>query len=523
MAVAAVFSTSSRMLALSRHSLLSPLLSVTSFRRFYKGDSPTDSQKDMIEIPLPPWQERTDESIETKRARLLYESRKRGMLENCILLSLFAKEHLQRMTEKQLNLYDRLINEPSNDWDIYYWATGRRFYTRKMAHSEVELNRPPGALSHSIMMGKLPLGVVSPYVKMSSGGYTDPLKFYATSYCTAYGREDFKPRVGSHVGTGYKSNFQPVVSCQDSLEALDNPARGYSLEQARDHFQSVASQSYRPLEVPDGKHPLPWSMHQTSSGYGREKPSAGPPTKEVQKVHFDTQEHGPQAITGLEPREVPLLHQQQGQDPLERENFRYGPRFMTSEYSSKYLRDPLDQPDFLQKKLIGAKEGSGFTKQSHQSPIVFQPPSQALPGDLALLPGQSVTKSDFLPKTHLHGDEFLPVLARGSKRETAFSRGNERILNPRVPPPCPEPSSVSHQQFQPLHQMQQTNVALLGRETVGKKEPTGFTLNNPMYVRSPCDPDRDQRYLTTYNQGTLTSADPFYQNAPHSSRCMAHS
>uniref|UniRef100_A0A2I2Z1N5 Succinate dehydrogenase assembly factor 2, mitochondrial n=1 Tax=Gorilla gorilla gorilla TaxID=9595 RepID=A0A2I2Z1N5_GORGO len=118
------------MLALSRHSLLSPLLSVTSLRRFYRGDSPTDSQKDMIEIPLPPWQERTDESIETKRARLLYESRKRGMLENCILLSLFfkirhlfAKEHLQHMTEKQLNLYDRLINEPSNDWDIYYWAT----------------------------------------------------------------------------------------------------------------------------------------------------------------------------------------------------------------------------------------------------------------------------------------------------------------------------------------------------------------------------------------------------------------
>uniref|UniRef100_A0A8I5U957 Succinate dehydrogenase complex assembly factor 2 n=1 Tax=Pongo abelii TaxID=9601 RepID=A0A8I5U957_PONAB len=124
MAMPTVFSTSSRMLALSRHSLLSPLLSVTSFRCFYRGDSPTDSQKDLIEIPLPPWQERTDESIETKRARLLYESRKRGMLENCILLSLFAKEHLQHMTEKQLNLYDRLINEPSNDWDIYYWATG---------------------------------------------------------------------------------------------------------------------------------------------------------------------------------------------------------------------------------------------------------------------------------------------------------------------------------------------------------------------------------------------------------------
>lgn len=43
-----------------------------------------------------------------------------------LLTSLFAKEHLQHMTEKQLNLYDRLINEPSNDWDIYYWATGTR-------------------------------------------------------------------------------------------------------------------------------------------------------------------------------------------------------------------------------------------------------------------------------------------------------------------------------------------------------------------------------------------------------------
>uniref|UniRef100_A0A8B9CY29 Succinate dehydrogenase assembly factor 2, mitochondrial n=1 Tax=Anser brachyrhynchus TaxID=132585 RepID=A0A8B9CY29_9AVES len=92
-------------------------------RRGYRGDSPSDSGKDMLEIPLPPWQERPDEPLPTKRARLLYESRKRGMLENCILLSLFAKENLNRMSERQLNLYDRLINEPSNDWDIYYWAT----------------------------------------------------------------------------------------------------------------------------------------------------------------------------------------------------------------------------------------------------------------------------------------------------------------------------------------------------------------------------------------------------------------
>ncbi|XP_028916660.1 succinate dehydrogenase assembly factor 2, mitochondrial isoform X2 [Ornithorhynchus anatinus] len=109
--------------ALSRQALVPAFFRGPPPRRSYRGSSPADSQKDMLEIPLPPWQERTDESLETKRARLLYESRKRGMLENCILLSLFAKENLQHMTERQLNLYDRLINEPSNDWDIYYWAT----------------------------------------------------------------------------------------------------------------------------------------------------------------------------------------------------------------------------------------------------------------------------------------------------------------------------------------------------------------------------------------------------------------
>ncbi|XP_011285243.2 protein phosphatase 1 regulatory subunit 32 isoform X4 [Felis catus] len=338
------------------------------------------------------------------------------------------------------------------------------------------------------MMGKLPLGVVSPYVKMSSGGCTDPLKFYATTYCTAYGQEEFRPRRGSHEGTGYKSNYRPVVSYQANLDALDNPATGHGpynpfsppaplslssqghrsssdpLEQVRPNFQSVTSQSYRPLEVPDGTYPLPWNMHQTSSGYSREKPSAATPTKE-------------------------------------------GPRFMTSEYNSKYLKETSNQPDLLQKIAIGSKEETGFPEESTKNPIGFQPPSQTVPGDPVLHPGRSVTRSDFLPMTHIRGDEFLPVLARGSERETGYSRVNERLLNPRVPPPSPRPSSVSHGQFQPPQRVQQTNVALLGRETVGNKEPTGFSLNNPSYIRSPYDPDMDNQYLTTYNQG-------YFENIP---------
>nr|CAD7572701.1 unnamed protein product [Timema californicum] len=57
-------------------------------------------------------------------SRLLYQSRKRGMLENGLILSTFAAKHLDSMSEPQMQQYDRLINLPSNDWDIFYWATG---------------------------------------------------------------------------------------------------------------------------------------------------------------------------------------------------------------------------------------------------------------------------------------------------------------------------------------------------------------------------------------------------------------
>lgn len=39
------------------------------------------------------------------------------------VLVLFCR-YLRTFDEEQLSLYDRLINLPSNDWDIYYWATG---------------------------------------------------------------------------------------------------------------------------------------------------------------------------------------------------------------------------------------------------------------------------------------------------------------------------------------------------------------------------------------------------------------
>ncbi|OQD90696.1 hypothetical protein PENANT_c001G05554 [Penicillium antarcticum] len=64
---------------------------------------------------------RTGEDVTTKRARLLYQSRKRGILESDLLLSTFADVYLAKMDHDQLVEYDRFLDE--NDWDIYYWAT----------------------------------------------------------------------------------------------------------------------------------------------------------------------------------------------------------------------------------------------------------------------------------------------------------------------------------------------------------------------------------------------------------------
>lgn len=46
---------------------------------------------------------------------------------NCdffLFFSTFASKYLSKFNLNQLEAYDELINKPSNDWDIYYWATG---------------------------------------------------------------------------------------------------------------------------------------------------------------------------------------------------------------------------------------------------------------------------------------------------------------------------------------------------------------------------------------------------------------
>lgn len=90
------------------------------------------------------------------RARLLYQSRKRGTLESDLLLSTFAREHLPTMSRAELSEYDKVISLPTlfarltsvprllrlqlldePDWDIYYWSTGNRTPPERWSNSPI--------------------------------------------------------------------------------------------------------------------------------------------------------------------------------------------------------------------------------------------------------------------------------------------------------------------------------------------------------------------------------------------------
>jgi succinate dehydrogenase flavin-adding protein (antitoxin of CptAB toxin-antitoxin module) len=52
--------------------------------------------------------DRTGEKTETMRARLVYQARKRGMLEGDLLLSTFARDNLAAMSHDELVQFDKV-------------------------------------------------------------------------------------------------------------------------------------------------------------------------------------------------------------------------------------------------------------------------------------------------------------------------------------------------------------------------------------------------------------------------------
>ncbi|KAG4076529.1 hypothetical protein HA402_011345 [Bradysia odoriphaga] len=111
---------------------LRPSSIVRPFSSFDCGPPGKNHEDDIVhfenrkDIVIPEYPQRENEKLEVRKQRLIYQSRKRGMLENDLLLSTFASKFLKTMSAEQVQQYDTLINKPSNDWDIYYWATNKK-------------------------------------------------------------------------------------------------------------------------------------------------------------------------------------------------------------------------------------------------------------------------------------------------------------------------------------------------------------------------------------------------------------
>ena len=67
----------------------------------------TQSPPDLPALPPLP---RPNETVDKLRARLVYQSRKRGTLESDLLLSTFAGENLPGMSEEELKEYDKVCS-----------------------------------------------------------------------------------------------------------------------------------------------------------------------------------------------------------------------------------------------------------------------------------------------------------------------------------------------------------------------------------------------------------------------------
>ena len=63
------------------------------------------------------------ETHDIRLKRLKLRSMRRGIKEMDIILSDFACEQLTVMSDDQLDLYEKLLNE--NDQDLYQWVSGK--------------------------------------------------------------------------------------------------------------------------------------------------------------------------------------------------------------------------------------------------------------------------------------------------------------------------------------------------------------------------------------------------------------
>ncbi|KAI3660802.1 hypothetical protein MP638_001851 [Amoeboaphelidium occidentale] len=103
--------------------------------RLIRRYSSEDGSLKLPDFGVPLRVERLNETLDCKKARLIYQSRKRGILESDLLCSTFIQKHLNQLSQSQLEDYDRVLDE--NDWDLYYWCAGQKEIPERLQRNSV--------------------------------------------------------------------------------------------------------------------------------------------------------------------------------------------------------------------------------------------------------------------------------------------------------------------------------------------------------------------------------------------------
>jgi antitoxin CptB len=65
---------------------------------------------------------RSSEGLSDRQRRLLFRSWHRGIRETDLLLGRFADAHIADLSDRDMDIYERLLDVP--DHDLYVWVTG---------------------------------------------------------------------------------------------------------------------------------------------------------------------------------------------------------------------------------------------------------------------------------------------------------------------------------------------------------------------------------------------------------------
>ncbi|KAJ1909177.1 Succinate dehydrogenase assembly factor 2 mitochondrial [Tieghemiomyces parasiticus] len=83
----------------------------------------SETDPDRITSSIPTRVLRPNETVEQQRKRIIYQTRKRGILENDLLLANFIDRHITGYTIAQLRELDLILETP--DWNLYYYLTDK--------------------------------------------------------------------------------------------------------------------------------------------------------------------------------------------------------------------------------------------------------------------------------------------------------------------------------------------------------------------------------------------------------------